>query len=174
MSTYVIDTAHSTVGFTVRHAGIGKTRGTFDAFNGTITIPNTDSPVGASVTATIDATSVNTRNADRDNHLRSEDFFNVADFPQWSFASTEIKGTKDSFTITGELTIHGVNKQVELKSEFLGSAQDPWGNERAGFEATTTISRKDFGLTWNAALEAGGVLVGDKVTITLEIEAIKQ
>lgn len=174
MTTYVIDADHSTLGFTIRHAGIGKTRGQFDEFNGTIEVANDSTPTGSTASATIKATSVNTRNNDRDNHLRSADFFDVETYPEWTFVTTGVSGSKESFTLTGDLTIHGVTKPVDLEVEFLGAATDPFGNDRAAFEASTVISRKDFGLTWNAALEAGGVLVGDKVTITLEIEAIKQ
>lgn len=174
MSTYVIDADHSTLGFTIRHAGIGKTRGQFDEFNGTIEVADDSTPTGSTASATIKAASVNTRNNDRDNHLRSADFFDVETYPEWTFATTGVSGSKESFTLTGDLTIHGVTKSVDLEVEFLGAATDPFGNDRAAFEASTVISRKDFGLTWNAALEAGGVLVGDKVTITLEIEAIKQ
>ncbi|MCI7458029.1 YceI family protein [Actinomyces urogenitalis] len=174
MTTYVIDADHSTLGFTIRHAGIGKTRGQFDEFNGTIEVADDSTPTGSTASATIKAASVNTRNNDRDNHLRSADFFDVETYPEWTFATTGVSGSKESFTLTGDLTIHGVTKPVDLEVEFLGAATDPFGNDRAAFEASTVISRKDFGLTWNAALEAGGVLVGDKVTITLEIEAIKQ
>ena len=172
MTTYVIDADHSTLGFTIRHAGIGKTRGQFDEFNGTIEVADDSTPTGSTASATIKAASVNTRNNDRDNHLRSADFFDVETYPEWTFATTGVSGSKESFTLTGDLTIHGVTKSVDLEVEFLGAATDPFGNDRAAFEASTVISRKDFGLTWNAALEAGGVLVGDKVTITLEIEAI--
>ena len=174
MTTYVIDADHSTLGFTIRHAGIGKTRGQFDEFNGTIEVADDSTPTGSTASATIKAASVNTRNNDRDNHLRSADFFDVETYPEWTFATTGVSGSKESSTLTGDLTIHGVTKSVDLEVEFLGAATDPFGNDRAAFEASTVISRKDFGLTWNAALEAGGVLVGDKVTITLEIEAIKQ
>ena len=174
MTTYVIDADHSTLGFTIRHAGIGKTRGQFDEFNGTIEVADDSTPTGSTASATIKAASVNTRNNDRDNHLRSADFFDVETDPEWTFATTGVSGSKESFTLTGDLTIHGVAKSVDLEVEFLGAATDPFGDDRAAFEASTVISRKDFGLTWNAALEAGGVLVGDKVTITLEIEAIKQ
>ena len=174
MTTYVIDADHSTLGFTIRHAGIGKTRGQFDEFNGTIEVADDSTPTGSTASATIKAASVNTRNNDRDNHLRSADFFDVDTYPEWTFATTGVSGSKESFTLTGDLTIHGGTKSVDLEVEFLGAATDPFGNDRAAFEASTVISRKDFGLTWNAALEAGGVLVGDKVTITLEIEAIKQ
>ena len=174
MTTYLIDADHSTLGFTIRHAGIGKTRGQFDEFSGSIEVADDSTPTGSTASATIKAASINTRNNDRDNHLRSADFFDVETYPEWTFVTTGVSGSKEAFTLTGDLTIHGVTKSVDLDVEFLGAATDPFGNDRAGFEAKTTISRKEFGLTWNAALEAGGVLVGDKVTISLEIEAIKQ
>lgn len=174
MTHYVVDAAHSTVGFTVRHAGIGKTRGHFDEFIGEINLPNPDSIEGASAKGNIVAASVNTRNKDRDDHLRSPDFFEVEKFPTWEFESTGVEGTLEEFTLFGDLTIHGVTQPVELKTTFEGAAVDPFGLERVAFEASATISRKAFGLTWNSVMEAGGVLVGDKVTINLEIEAIKE
>lgn len=172
MAIYNVDPAHSTVGFMVRHAGIGRTRGSFDSFAGVIEIPDLDTLEGASTHGTIEAASINTRNADRDNHLRSADFFDVEKYPTWNFQSTSLEGSPEEFVMKGDLTIHGVTKEVALDVEFLGAATDPFGAQRVAFEAKTSISRKEFGLTWNAMLEAGGVLVGDKVTITLEIEAI--
>ncbi len=174
MSKYLVDASHSTVGFTVRHAGIGKTRGHFEDFVGEINMPNENSIEGATATGTIVAGSVNTKSEDRDNHLRSADFFDVEQFPTWSFETTAVEGTLEEFTLSGNLTIHGVTQPVELATTFEGAATDPFGLERIAFEATTTISRKAFGLTWNSVMEAGGVLVGDKIAITLEIEAIKQ
>lgn len=174
MTRYIIDQAHTAVGFMVRHAGIGKTRGTFTAFEGVIDIPDLTTLEGASTQGTIEATSVDTRNADRDNHLRSADFFDVENFPTWTFQSTSLEGTPAEFTMTGDITIHGITRPVTLDVEFLGEAVDPFGAARIAFEATGTISRKDFGLTWNAMLEAGGVLVGDKITLTLEVEAVKE
>ena len=174
MTTYTIDPAHSTVGFTVRHAGIGKTRGHFDTFAGTINVADESTPEGSSATATIDANSVNTGNEMRDNHLRSGDFFEVEQFPEWTFTSTNASGTRDEFVLTGDLTIHGVTKSVDIDVTFEGTATDAFGTDRAAFEGSTTINRKDFGLTWNKAQAAGGVLVGDKVTISLEIEATKE
>lgn len=174
MTKYVIDQSHSTVGFTVRHAGIGKTRGSFGVFEGAIEVPTEGTWDGASVSATIDAASVDTKNVDRDNHLRSADFFDVEQFPEWKFVSTGLTGDKEEFKLEGDLTIHGVTKPVTLDVDFEGSATDPFGAERIAFDAQTVIRRKDYGLTWNAALEAGGVLVGDKITVTLEIEAVKE
>ncbi|GGC09139.1 YceI family protein [Cellulomonas carbonis] len=169
--TYVIDASHSEAAFTVRHAGIAKVRGTVAITEGTITVGEDGV---ASVTATLDPTTVDTRDANRDGHLKSADFFEVETYPTWSFVSTSVEHDGDDWVVTGDLTIHGVTKQVRLETEFNGTATDPFGNARAGFSATTEISRKEFGLTWNAALETGGVLVADKVKIGLEISAIRQ
>ncbi|WP_182049385.1 YceI family protein [Changpingibacter yushuensis] len=174
MTNYIIDPSHSTLGFTVRHAGIGKTRGSFEEFSGSISVADESTPAGASAAATINAASVNTGNGDRDNHLRSADFFEVEKFPEWTFTSTSTSGSRDEFVLSGDLTIHGVTKKVDIDVTFEGTATDPFGNERAAFEGSTNISRKDFGLTWNKAQAAGGVLVGDKIAITLEIEATKE
>ena len=174
MTTYVVDPSHSTVGFTVRHAGIGKTRGVFDVFGGEVKIPDEGPWTGATAEGTIDAASINTRSDARDEHLRGADFFDVEQFPTWDFHTTKVEGGGEDFKVTGDLTIHGITQPVVIDVEFLGAATDPFGAERIAFEGKTKISRKDFGLTWNAALEAGGVLVGDKVTINLEIEAVKQ
>lgn len=171
---FVIDQAHSTVGFVVRHAGIGKTRGSFGEFEGAIEFDEVGKWAGSSVEVTIDAASVDTANEGRDNHLRSPDFFEVEKFPTWTFKSTDVYGGTDEFNVAGELTIHGVTEPVVLDVTFEGTVVDPAGDERVAFEARTTISRKKFGLTWNAAMEAGGFLVGDRVNVVLEIEAIKE
>lgn len=168
--TWVIETSHSSAAFTVRHAGISKARGTVAITEGTIAIG--DDLASSSVTATLDPATIDTKDANRDGHLRSADFFEVEAFPTWTFASTEIRADGDDYVIVGDLTIHGVTRQVELAVEFNGAATDPFGAQRLGFSAETEISRKDFGLTWNAALETGGVLVSDKVKIALEIEAV--
>jgi polyisoprenoid-binding protein YceI len=170
--TYVIDGAHSTASFTVRHAGIAKVRGTIAIAAGTITVgEDLDS---TSVSAELDAASVNTGDPNRDAHLKSADFWSADEKPIWTFTSTSIKADGDDYIIAGDLAINGVTNAVELPTEFAGTATDPFGNDRAGFESEIEISRKDFGLTWNAALETGGVLVGDKVKIALDISAIKQ
>ncbi len=174
MATYVVDPSHSTVGFTVRHAGIGKTRGTFGEFEGTVVVPDEGSWTGATASGTIQAASVDTRSQQRDDHLRSGDFFDVETFPVWTYQTTFVEGEDNDYKVTGDLTIHGVTLPVVIDVEYLGEATDPFGAQRIAFEGRTTISRKDYGLTWNAALEAGGVLVGDKITINLEIEAVKQ
>jgi len=170
--TWAADSAHSEAGFVVRHAGISKVRGNVAVTEATITV-GTDLSTSA-VTATLDAASIDTRDAGRDGHLKGADFFDVEKFPVWTFASTSVTGSGTQAVVTGDLTIRGVTRQVELETEFNGTAVDPYGNVRAGFSASTEISRKDFGLTWNVALEAGGVLVGDKVKINLEISAIRQ
>lgn len=164
--TWTLDASHSTVGFTVRHAGISKTRGTFEGVTGTLEVG--ESLEDLRFSADIDVESIDTGNADRDAHLRSADFFDVAQFPTMTFRTTEVSGD----TLKGDLTLHGVTKPVELELEFEGTATDPFGTYRAGFSGETQISRKEFGLTWNAALEAGGVLVSDTVKIEIEAEFV--
>jgi polyisoprenoid-binding protein YceI len=170
--TWTIDASHSEAGFSVRHAGISKVRGTVAITEGTIVVG--DHLTVTSVTATLDPSTISTGDAGRDGHLKSADFFDVEQFATWTFASTSVRADGNDYTIVGDLTIHGVTKSVELETEFNGTAVDPYNNLRAGFSASTTISRKEFGLTWNAALEAGGVLVSDKVVISIDIAAIKQ
>lgn len=170
--TWALDPSHSEAGFTVRHAGISKVRGTVGITEGTIIVG--EDLTATSVTATLDPSTVSTRDAGRDGHLQTADFFDVENFPTWTFASTSVRADGSDYVVVGDLTIHGVTQSVELATEFNGTAVDAYGNLRAGFTATTTISRKEFGLTWNAALEAGGVLVSDKVVITIEASTIKQ
>ncbi len=171
--TYAIDKAHSEATFQVRHL-VTKVRGHFADFAGTIQF-NADAPEQSSVAFTIQTASIDTKTADRDAHLRSEDFFFVDKHPEITFVSSKItKKGSDEYDVLGTLTIRGVAKDVALPVTFLGHAKDPWGNARIGFEAETTINRKDFGLTWNAALETGGFLVGDEVKINLQIQAIAQ
>jgi len=169
---YQVDPDHTSVGFHIRHL-FTQLGGRFDKFQGTIDFDPTH-PEQAKVSGTIDASSINTNNEKRDTHLRSKDFFDVATYPQIIFTSTsatQIDAAKHSGKMDGKLTIHGVERPVVLDVAYLGAGKDPHGTERAGFSASTTISRKDFGVTWNAPMEAGGVLVGDEVTINLEIEA---
>ena len=168
--TYELDLAHTTAAFTARHAGIAKVRGTIAVTSGTITVG--EDLESSSVTAELDARSVNTGDAGRDGHLKSADFWHADEKPTWSFASTGIRTDGDDYVISGDLTINGITKGVELETEFTGTAKDPFGNDRAGFEANLEVNRKDFGLTWNATLETGGFLVGDKVKITLDVSAI--
>lgn len=168
---YKLDPAHTTVEFVVRHLMITKVRGRFAAFDGQIElVPGSDLPL--TISAVIDAGSIDTREDQRDGHLRSADFFEVDKYPQLSFESERIDGTPDEFMIDGKLTIHGVTRNVTLRGNFEGRANDPWGGVRIGYSAHTTINRKDFGLTWNAALETGGVVVGDEVRIELNVEAV--
>ena len=169
--TWAVDATHTEAAFTVRHAGISKVRGSVAVTDGTVTVG--DDLASTSVSVTLDPATVSTGDANRDGHLKSGDFFDVEKFGQWTFVSTEVREAGKNYVIAGDLTIHGETRPVELETEFNGTAVDPFGNTRAGFEATVTISRKDFGLTWNAALEAGGVLVSDKVVIALDVSIIK-
>jgi len=169
--TWAVDATHTEAAFTVRHAGISKVRGSVAVTDGTVTVG--DDLASTSVSVTLDPATVSTGDANRDGHLKSGDFFDVEQFGQWTFVSTEVREAGKSYVIAGDLTLHGVTQRVELETEFNGTAVDPFGNTRAGFESTVTISRKDFGITWNAALEAGGVLVSDKVAIALDVSIIK-
>lgn len=171
--TWVIDPTHTTIGFSARHAMVAKVRGNFAEFAGSITLDGSN-PAASNAELTVQTASIDTRNADRDGHLKSADFLDVESFPTLTFTSTSISGGGDTFTVTGDLTIHGVTKSVPVKFELLGVSTDPWGGVRIGFEGSTEISRKEFGLVWNAALETGGVLVGDTVKIELDVEAVKQ
>ncbi len=169
-ATYVVDAAHSSVNFKVRHL-VAKTTGKFDTFDGTIEyVPG--KPDVWSVQATAEAASINTAEAKRDEHLRGEDFFNVKKFPKLTFKSKKVADFKNGKgKLIGDLTIHGVTKTVTFDLELGGEGVDPWGNTKVGFTAITKISRKEFGLTWNKTLETGSLLVGDDVEIALEIEA---
>ncbi len=171
--TYKIDKSHSEAVFQVRHL-VTKVRGRFDDFDGTIQI-NEDRPELSSVEFTIRAASIDTNEKDRDTHLRSADFFDVEKFPTITFKSTRISRKSDeSYGVIGDLTIHGVTKEVTLPVTHLGKAKDPWGNERVGFESELTLNRKDYGLMWNAPLEIGGFLVGDEVKVSVSIQAVAQ
>lgn len=173
--TWVIDAGHSHVGFSVRHLMVSKVRGEFRAFSGTIEIA--EQPLASSVQATVDVASVSTGDDARDNHLRTSDFFAVEEYPTWTFRSTELRAESsdpddDDYTLVGELTLRGVTRTVEFDLEFHGVQQDPWGGTRIGFSAETKVNRKDFGIDWNAPVDGGGVVVGEKVQIVLEIEAV--
>jgi len=173
-TTWDLDTSHSTIGFSVRHLVIAKVRGQFSRWTGTITTDEAR-PENSLVEVNIEAGSIDTHEAKRDGHLRSADFLNTDQYPAITFASTKVESAGASqLRLTGDLTIAGVTKPVTLEVEVLGRAKDPWGGERAVFAAKTAIDRTAFGLTWNQALEAGGVLVGDEVTIELEVSLIKQ
>ena len=169
---YTLDPSHSRLGFVARHAMVTKVRGQFGAFEGTATI-DTATPANSKVELTIDVTSVETGSADRDGHLKSGDFFDAETYPSIRFVSTDVTRDGDDWAITGDLTIKDVTKSVTIDFEQTGSAIDPFGNTRVGFEGETTVNRKDFGLTWNAALETGGVLVSEKVKLEFDISAIK-
>ena len=171
--TYAIDPAHTTAEFVVRHMMISKVRGRFAALNGSLELP-ADGNVPTAVKVTLDASSIDTREQQRDAHLRSADFFDVERFPQITFVSSQISGDERSFKLEGTLTIHGVSREITLDANFQGRATDPWGNRRIGYEAHATINRKDFGLGWNQALETGGLIVGDEVRIELNVEAVAQ
>jgi polyisoprenoid-binding protein YceI len=174
LGTWNIDPSHSAVAFSVRHMVVSKTRGRFTKWSGQLRFDAED-PEISSVEVTIDPASIDTADAQRDAHLRSADFLDVEKFPTASFRSTNVEEVDSGrYRVTGDLTVHGVTKSVTLDVTYEGSGKDPWGGERAGFSGSTSIDRKDFGLRWNQALETGGVLVGDKVEITLEIEALKQ
>lgn len=173
-STWSIDTGHSEVGFSVRHMMVSNTKGSFKKFEGTVNLNDKDI-TKSTVNVSIDAKSVFTDNDKRDEHLRSPEFFNVAKYPKLTFKSTSVKKTKDGLKVTGQLSLHGVTKSVVLDVEGPSQAiKDPWGMTRRGLSANTKISRKDFGLTWNKALETGGMVVGDEIKISLEIELVKK
>lgn len=171
--TYTIDPAHSRIGFVTRHAMVSKVRGSFNEFEGSGHL-DAENPADSHVTLTIQAASIDTRNPDRDAHLRSNDFFDMEHHPQITFTSTNVEqvGT-DQYRVTGDLTIKGVTKPVTVDFEYSGTAVDPFGNTRIGFEGSTTVNRKDWGVNWNAALETGGVLVSEKVTLEFEVSAIR-
>jgi polyisoprenoid-binding protein YceI len=171
--TYTIDKDHSEATFQVRHL-VSKVSGKFDDFNGSINL-DPKNPAASSVEFKIKAASINTGVADRDQHLRTPDFFDAAKYPEITFKSTSIKpsGKRDVYNVTGNLTMRGVTKQVTLPVTFLGFIRDPWGNDKAGFSLTTTVNRKDYGINWNKALDNGGVLLGDDVDISINLEAQK-
>ena len=168
-----IDGSHSTAEFSVRHLMITNVKGRFGTLSGTVDY-DPEKPEASQIDVTIDATSIDTRDEKRDAHLRSPDFFDVEKFPSLTFKSTSVKKTDDGFAATGDLTIHGVTKPVTLEVEGPSDQnKDPWGNTRIGASATAKINRKDFGLNWNAALEAGGVLVGEHVKISIEVSLVQ-
>lgn len=173
-TTFSIDASHTTVEFVVRHMMIGRTKGVFEGVSGTVVIdPNNHA--ASSVDVAIDINSINSKDEKRDAHLRSADFFDAENNPSMTFRSTRIESTGgDRLKVHGDLTIRDVTKPVVLDATFLGEAVSPWGASVAAFDATTKINRKDFGLVWNVAMETGGVLVGEEVTIHIEVEAVKQ
>ena len=170
---WAIDTAHSSVDFSVRHMMIANVKGSFQSFDASVAADPADLTT-AEISFTVDVNSIDTRNADRDNHLRSADFFDVENNPQITFTSTSITKTDEGeYDVTGDLTIRGVTKPETFAVVYEGTGKDPWGNEKVGFSGAGSINRADYGLTWNAALETGGVLVGDKIKISFEIQATK-
>jgi polyisoprenoid-binding protein YceI len=173
-TTWNIDPVHSVAEFKVKHMMISNVKGQFTAVKGVLTLDET-ALTSSHIEASVDAASINTRDPDRDTHLKSADFFDVEKFPTLSFKSTSISRVRDGeVAVAGDLTVHGVTRNVVFSVEGLTApAKDPWGNTRIGLSATTKINRKDFGLTWNAALETGGILVGDEVTITLDVQLVK-
>lgn len=169
---YTIDPMHSQMGFVARHAMVTKVRGSFTDYEGTVR--GGDSVEDASISVIMQTASVDTRNPDRDGHLRTGDFFDVETYPTITFASTQVETTSDSvLRVIGDLTIKGTTQQVSIDFEYNGAATDPYGMQRVGFEGRTTVLRSDFGMTFNAALETGGVLVSDKITLEIEISAVK-
>jgi polyisoprenoid-binding protein YceI len=173
-TTWVIDASHSHVQFTARHMMISKTRGRFHTFTGTVQFDE-QNPANSSVQVEIDAASIDTRDEKRDGHLTSPDFLDVANYPTLSFVSKRVEVVDERHgKIYGDLTIRGVTREVVLDTEYNGQALSPWGTTSAGFTATTKINRKDWGLNWNVALETGGVLVGEEITIEIELEIVKQ
>jgi polyisoprenoid-binding protein YceI len=170
---YRLDPVHTRIGFAARHAMVTKVRGSFNTFEGTVVLDGT-SPTNSTARVSIEAASIDTRNAQRDEHLRSNDFLAMEEYPQITFVSTAVRETGESrFELTGDLTIRGVTNSVTIPLTYQGVADDPYGNRRVGFEGSTTISRKDYGITWNAVLETGGVMVSDKIVIELDVSAVK-
>ncbi|WP_370288391.1 YceI family protein [Nocardioides sp.] len=170
---YTLDVSHSRLGFVARHAVVTKVRGQFAEWSAEAHI-DAANPSASSVRLTINPASVSTGSADRDGHLVSPDFFDVEQFPEWTFVSTDVRRDgDDEWIITGDLTIKGITKPVTIEFEENGSAKDPFGNVRVGFEGDVTVNRKDWDLTWNAALETGGVLVSEKIKLEFDISAIK-
>jgi polyisoprenoid-binding protein YceI len=171
--TYTLDPTHSRIGFVARHAMVTKVRGSFNEFSGSGSF-DAENPANSSLSLTVQAASIDTRNADRDAHLRSNDFFAMDQYPEITFDSTSVDQVDaDRYAVTGDLTIKGVTRPVTVEFELAGGAVDPYGNLRIGLEGSTTINRKDFGVSWNAALETGGVLVGEKVVLEFEVSAVK-
>ena len=173
VGTYVLDTMHTTLGFTVRHMAVSKVRGAFNTFEGTLELA--ENPEDSKVSVTIQAGSVDTRDENRDNHLRTNDFFDVENHPTWTFVSTAIKAeAPNEWQVEGDLTIRGVTRSVTLDTTLEGVVKDPYGMHRVGFSAKTTINREDFGVAFGAVMEAGGLVVAKKVDIEIEAEATLQ
>jgi polyisoprenoid-binding protein YceI len=171
--TYSIDPTHSRIGFVARHAMVTKVRGSFNEFEGSGYL-DAENPANSRLSLTIQVASIDTRNADRDGHLKSNDFFAMDRYPQISYVSTRVEQVDEAtYRVTGDLTIKDVTRPVTIDFEYTGAAVDPFGNSRIGLEGATTVNRKDWGVNWNAALETGGVLVSEKVTLEFEVSAIR-
>jgi polyisoprenoid-binding protein YceI len=171
--TWVLDPSHTYLGFAAKHAMVTTVRGSFLDFEGSLNLDG-DNPANSSATLVIQAASFDSGNEQRDGHVKGADFLDVDNHPQLTFNSTSVRAVGTDFVLAGDLTIRGTTRPVEIAVELEGLESDPFGNQRVGFSGSTTISRKDFGLTWNVALESGGILVSDKVKITLDVSAIKQ
>ena len=171
--TWTIDPTHTTIGFSARHAMVAKVRGRFEDFTGGFVLDGAN-PSASSANLNVQLASIDTKNADRDAHLKSAEFFDVENHPAMTFTSTSVEGSGPKFTVNGDLSVHGVTKNIPVEFELVGVSTDPWGGIRIGFEGHAEISRKDFGLTWNVALETGGVLVSDTIKIELVVEAVKE
>jgi polyisoprenoid-binding protein YceI len=170
VGTWDIDPLHTEIGFSVRHLMVSKVRGRFTRFEGSfVTAPD---PLDSSATATVDMTSIDTNNPTRDDDLRSSNFFEVDQHPQMTYQSTGVRMEGEDFLLDGDLTVHGVTRQVPLRVEVNGFGADPYGNQRSGYTATGTVNRSDFGLTFNVPLDGGGVMIGDRIDITIEVEGI--
>ena len=172
-STYGLDASHTQIHFSVTHLMVFRVRGNFNDFDGQVDIDTTNKTL-TSANVTISTASVDTRNTKRDNHLKSADFFDVETYPEITFISKSVSGSDMDITVVGDLTIKGITKEIILNGAYVGATVDPWGNQRAGFAATGKVDRRDFGLTWNKALEAGGVVVGNMIELGLEVEAVAQ
>jgi polyisoprenoid-binding protein YceI len=172
-TTWKIDPVHTNVEFAAKHLMITTVKGRFSDIEGEIVMSDADLSK-SSVTATIKSASIDTRTGQRDDHLRSADFLDVANYPEITFKSTRITGDKSNFKLTGNLTIRGVTREVTLDVTNEGTTKDPWGGDRVAFSATTKLDRREFGLTWNQAIEAGGVLVGNDVKVSIDVQAVKQ
>ena len=174
MTTYTIDGVHSVADFKVRHLMVTNVRGEFSGVSGSVQFDDAN-PANSKVDARIDVNTIRTRDDQRDAHLKSPDFFDVEKYPEMTFVSSKVEKNGEGYKVAGDLTIHGVTKPAVLTvEEFTGETKDPWGNTKAGVSAKTKVNRKDFGLTWNVALEAGGLMVGDDVQITLDLQLLKQ
>ncbi len=169
--TWSLDPTHTHIGFTVRHMMVAKVRGSFSEYSAEITVG--ENPLDSTLSAVVQMASIDTGNGDRDGHLRTNDFFSIDEFPTMTLRSTSIEAKGGDYVLHADLTIKGVTKSVAFDLEFAGTGQDPWGNTKAGFTASTTINRKDFGIEWNAPLETGGVLIGEQVKIEIDAELLK-